>query len=761
MMNERLAAIRDQAIIRSQESRTSPKEANWTEAFFEKYPDLPLEERQARSFAYALENEPVYCFPRERLVGQIYQIVPGSGAVDVSGSATDDRWDLYAVRPTAAEEVHRLLPENEWYAQYFGDGAGPGHISWDYGPVLDQGVQSMLVRIEELRGGTTDEDKITFYRSVAITLRGLLAWVNRHHDLLKDMMNREADPQRYQELSEMAEICERTPGLPARNFREAVQSFLFQYLAVLFENPHGGNGPGRLDWYLWPFLETDLREGRSTLEEARDLIIELFIKMDERIRDADGWVEAIVVGGRHPDGASSVNPLSYIIVEAIMALKQTHPSVYIRLHDDAPPDFVDLATRYLIESDNRGQIYGDDTIVSTLIADGTAAADARHWGAGGCMEVGVQGMSGDLLFAFAHNLARTFELVLNGGKLLMTGEAILPGMKALGDYQTFEELYEAFEDEVERELSILMRRLDIYLAHYARYRPSFLLSSMVADCLARGHTINDGGARYPHYGGSGLGIPNIGDSLYAVKRVVFDEQRYTGEELLNALRADFKGYEAMRVYLLNLPKYGSGENEEATRMVDRVLHTFSHPLKRHRNPHGGHCRPIILGFVWVVQHGLQVGATPDGRLAGQPLAHGLTPQSGAAINGVTAAITDATSLSLDCASGGGSMMWDIEHFWAEPEFVKPVLLTYMNEGGHIFQGNLTRIEDLIAAQNNPEQYRDLMVRVGGYSARFVTLSPEAQEEIISRYRYGGAPTHSGVPGHHGQSLSLEKEERLS
>jgi formate C-acetyltransferase len=185
-----------------------------------------------------------------------------------------------------------------------------------------------------------------------------------------------------------------------------------------------------------------------------------------------------------------------------------------------------------------------------------------------------------------------------------------------------------------------------------------------------------------------------------------------------------------------LPKFGVDE-EEVDALVDRVLTTFSDSLKSHRTPYGGHCRPVILGFVWVVSYGQEVGATPDGRHAGQPLAHGLSPQSGAAVKGITAAINSATRLSLEQISGGGAMMWDLDPGCASPEIVKPLLQTFIQKGGHIFQGNMMSVDTLLAAQRNPHEHRDLMVRVAGYSARFAGLSRATQNEIIARHKYCG------------------------
>jgi len=382
-------------------------------------------------------------------------------------------------------------------------------------------------------------------------------------------------------------------------------------------------------------------------------------------------------------------------------------------------------------------VYGDDAVIEALHRSGKVAVeDARHWTAGGCMEVSPQGCNCDLLFSFAHNVARTFELVINGGCLMQTGERVVDHPKTLADYTSFEELYTDFEAELARELGILARRLDIYLEEYARLRPSFLLSSMTHDCLEKGRSINDGGARYTNYGGSGVGIPNVGDSLYAIQRAVFLDRRVTAAELFNALRADFVGFEALQAYLRSLPKYGAGD-EAADAMTDRVFCTFADLLASHTTRHGGTLVPIILGFVWVVDFGRQVGATPDGRNAGRPLAHGLSPQSGSAVKGITGAIRSATSLSLDKAGGGGAMMWDLDPSWAAPSVVKPLLKTFVDRGGHIFQGNVISVETLRKAQQNPDEYRDLIVRVAGWSARFGTLSPATQEEIITRYKYAG------------------------
>ena len=223
----------------------------------------------------------------------------------------------------------------------------------------------------------------------------------------------------------------------------------------------------------------------------------MFIRFEERLYPGDGWVESVVVGGTHPDGSSAVNPLSHIIVQSIMGLSQTHPAVYVRLSENAPEDFVDLTTRYLLEGENRAQVYNDDACVPAIIAGGATPEDAHTYMAGGCMEISAQGANSDMNFSCIHNVGRVLELVLNGGRDLRDGGRRIPHKRALPDYADFEDLYAAFEMELDRQYAAMRDSLDIFSECYARYRPCYLLSSLIADCLDRGREQHDGGARLP------------------------------------------------------------------------------------------------------------------------------------------------------------------------------------------------------------------------------------------------------------------------
>ncbi len=716
-MSPRLARFLSTARRRGHEPHTSPKEANITHAFFDLYPDLPLLERQARSLAYALAEEPLVFDPDETIAGQIWQACPGAGDVFINGS-TDPRWRDWSVVGVAPLWVAERAPECPECER--GVGAFPGHIGWDWRLVLDLGFAGLRERFEEAAQAAEDAEAREFHTAVTIALDGAIAFARR--------IAEGASP-------ELRERCERVPLLPARDFREAIQAFWTQHLAVMFENPYGGNGPGLMDRFLWPWLERDLDRGALDLDEAREIITELFIKLDERIARHDGWVEAICVGGRTADGDGAENPLSRILVETIMSLEQTHPSVYIRLRDDAPDDFAALAADYLREGGCRAQIHGDDPIIASLVGGGIAHADACEWMAGGCMEESPQGRSADFVFTYVHNLVSTFEAVLHGGTPPLQERCIAPVETDLTDYASFEDFFAAFRLETDRALRLLLRRLDVWVEAYARYRPALLISSMVHDCLERGKPLSAGGARYQDYSGSVVGIPNVADSLLAIERAVYREGFVTPDELLQALRDNFEGHEPLRRRLLRLPRFGQ-DNAEADAMAQRVLDCYLRPCEQHVTAFGGRVRPIVLGFVWVAQMGATTGATPDGRRAGEPLAHGLSPQCGSADRGLSAAIRSATRLELSRLSGGAAMMFDLDPAWAKREVVEATLRTFTALGGQIFQGNVLDTEQLERALAEPELHRDLIVRVGGYSARFVTLSPVTQQEILNRRRFG-------------------------
>jgi len=714
---------------------------HWRQAFFDRHREEPLALRQARSFADSLVNEPVCLLPEGRLVGHIYQAVPGSGAPDGGGwGGLCPDLDAAAVidRRVAAElpglARYGLSPES-WVCF---TRCSPGHIGWRWEWVLADGIAGLFRRLDAAADGVDETGRQTL-AAMRVVLSAVLEWNDRHLAALREALAGESAPGRRAERAAQIALCERVPRLGARSFREALQAFHFTYLATLFENPHGGNGPGRLDYWLWPFLERDLAAGVETLASARELIDELFIRFHERLmHGSDGWVETIVVAGSHPDGTSAYNPLSRLMIESIAALNLSHPSVYIRMPEHPEEDLVRLAAGDLVQGGNRAQIVSDSAIVAAMTHGGAMpVADARQYMCGGCMEISPQGMNGDLLFSGFINTPKILELVINGGCCLRTAAAILPDQRrSLPDYATFDDLYAAVEQVLGRMLEDTFRLMDVTAEVWGRLRPRFLVSSMVQDCIRRGRGINAGGARYEDFGSTPLGLPNLADSLTAIRLAVYDEPFVTASDLLAALRGNFAGQEPLRRRLLALPKYGQGV-AAADAMMQRVVRSVCAFYEARRNGLGGRMKPMIMTFRMAPVAGRALGASADGRLAGTPIAQGVTPQNVAMTRGLSVTIASQNSLELFRFRGGASSMYDLDPAIAKPAVVAALLKAFLAGGGQMFQGNTTSVRDLERAVEKPEEFPHLLVRVGGFSARFVALEPEIQQEIISRHRHAG------------------------
>ncbi len=326
--------------------------------------------------------------------------------------------------------------------------------------------------------------------------------------------------------------------------------------------------------------------------------------------------------------------------------------------------------------------------------------------------------------------------MITGGTCLKTGDRLpcFQSEKGLMGYSDFQHFYEDFIQEAKRVTHLSLKLQDYYSFYSAKNRPSFLISSMLDDCLERGRNMHDGGVKYHDYGVTPLALPNTIDSLLAIKKAVFEKKLCSAEELINALKANFKGYEVLQNQLKQLPKYGM-DDDEADAFAGRVMKDFADMYHSYTTRHGGKGKPIILTFVYAPKASQMLGARADGSNAGAMVAHGITPQASAMTKGITAAINSVGKLPHQCFSGGASTMWDFDSSWVNENILRAVLCSFIQKNGQIFQGNTTSVEDLLKAKADPENYKHLIVRVGGYSARFVNLKSEIQEEIINRMRH--------------------------
>jgi len=719
MKSERIAALEQACAERGRQRIPAHFRRDYHAAALTRFAELEPWEKTARSMAYAIENQEIYARGDDRIGGMIYQMneMPAEREAPDLDYISEAQKRFYGEYPEAPElQKYHLI-----------GGVAKGHITWHFERILSLGVEGLRARFEEALADAADAEAAQFYRGVIILLDALMAFSDKHIAAYEALGNHE-----------LAERMRKVPRRPAETFIEAVQAFYMQHMVVMAENPFGGNGPGRLDYHLWPYLERDLAAGRCTLAEAREIIDELFLRIDERLYGGDRWVEAIVVGGTHPDGTSAVNPLTYIMVESIMDLDITHPSVYIRLPADPPEELMQLCARYMISGCSRAQILCDPAVVGALVKNGTPYEDAVHYACGGCMEVSVQGATSDFLYIGWQNTAKMLELMITGGICLRTGERIrgFRADKSLAAYGDFESFYADFIAEARRLTEIYLREQDIFSERAQTARPSYLISSMIDDCLERGRNMHGGGARYHDYGGTHLAMPNVADGLYAIRVAVFEKKICTAEEMIAALTADFKGYEHLQARLRAIPKYGI-DHAEADEMAARVMRDFTDMYLNYTTRWGGRGKPVILTFIYSPIAASQLGATPDGRNAGKGVAHGVTPHMDSMTEGITAAINSCGRMPYEQFAGGASTMWDFDSAWATEPLIEALLRTFIENNGQIFQGNTTPLEELLAARENPEEHRGLLVRVGGYSARFVTLSRELQDEIISRMRHCG------------------------
>lgn len=682
------------------------------------YSDLPQWEKIARATHYALINQDIYIYPSDKIIGRIFF----NNIKNVEKICPDLDFST-SPRNKVASEID-YLDEFCDTCHFFDKKITKGHIAWLWDRILHHGVDGLIKMFKTQLDNAKDQKAVEFYSGVLIVLDAIIIWNNKHIQKLKEL-----------KMYDLAEICERVPQYPARNFKEAVQAYHMQHIMVLSENPYGGNSPGRLDYYLYPYLEQDLKEGTCTLEEAREIIDELFLRIDESVHIRDQWGITISIGGSHKNGTSAVNKLTYIMIESIIGLNITHPLLYPRMPKNPPKEYIDLCVKYILNGNNRAQILNDEAIIKAVVNSGVRYTDAVEYVCGGCMEVSPMGMQSDFLFQGWNNIPKFVEVAITGGQCLVTGKQLKgTKFKGLENYTNFEDFYIDFENELQRIIHIYFHIQDIASEEAAKSRPAYLLCSMLDDCLTTGRNHHDGGARYHNYGSAPIGIANAADSLFAIKKAVFDDKICTASSLVSALKTNYEGNENLRLKLLNIPKYGQ-ENNEADDFAKKVMLSISKAYSSYKNRFGGIGLPIVLTFTFGATASKLLGAGADGSFSGKMVSHGLTPQSSAMINGITSAINSNLNMPTEIFSGGASTMWDFDSDWINEDLLKTILEVFLDGGGQIFQGNTTSVDDLIKAQNNPEDFYNLIVRVGGFSARFVNLNTDIQNDIIFRYRH--------------------------
>lgn len=628
-----------------------------------------------------------------------------------------------------------------------------GHIVVDYPRMLTRGLRSI---IDEAKGylsavpvSLAEQRKNLSMQAAVIAMEAVITFARRYAALAHDMAEKETDPERKAELKEIARICAKVPEQPAESFYEAVQASLILFIALRIEAYAPGVSLGRIDQYLYPFYENDITSGRLSNAFAVELMEMLLIKMNdlaclmsaETVEFLSGFptLASIMIGGVTRDGADAVNPLTYLIMAAESNIRLTAEEFVARISRENTDDFVIATCELAAEMKGKIKFISDDTAIKQLLHTGKSIEDARDYVVLGCASPSSPGCSLDITGG-AINFGYILELALNDGKSRLTGERIgLP----TGDprsFMSYDTLWDAFKKQCDYILRMAISSRNADRRIYAENVPTPLHSAMMEKCFETGIDVVDiGDKMFSTESQGAVGVPNVGDSLAAIKKLVFEEKKYSMDELLNALDANFTGCDKLRADLIDAPKYGN-DIDYVDGIVNDVLEYAASILESCEGIAGTmHTLAAMAGTGNFVM-GSKVGALPDGRLAGKPLSEGgIAPSQGRNVSGPTASMRSVAKLNHVAVCGGSvyNMRFNPAAVDTDEKMRKfaMMLRTYCETGGFHIQFNFLSADTLRAAQENPKQYRDLLVRVATYSAYFVELSKQVQDDIIAKTEF--------------------------
>ena len=583
-------------------------------------------------------------------------------------------------------------------------------------------------------------------KAMAIAADALICFAERHAELARTLAQTASTEERKTELIRIADICSHVPAHSPRNFWEALQYYWFVHLGVTSElNPWDAFCPGHLDQHLLPFYEAGLTDGTLTPEFAEELIQCLWVKFDNQPAPPKVGVTAqesstytdfvqINIGGVKADGSDAVNPLSYIMLDVIETMRQVQPNPSVQLSQKNPGQFAKRVMEVVREGMGKPDIFNSELVVEEMVRVGKSIIDARQGGTSGCVETGAFGKESYILTGY-FNMPKVLEITLHSGRDPRTGKQVGPQTKNACDFKLFDELFSAYEEQLNYFIDVKIRGNNLIERLYAQVLPAPFLSLLIDDCIANGRDYHDGGARYDSSYIQGVGLGTMTDALTALKVHVFEERSLSMQEILSALDVDFKDQERLRQILLyRTPKFGN-DDDKADNIMVRVFEAYYKAIEGRPNTRGGMYHVNLLPTTCHIYFGSVVKATPDGRHAGMPLSEGISPVQGADRNGPTAVLRSVAK--MDQSRTGGTLLnqkFTPQLLASDSSLEKFLNLIrgYFQLGGHHIQFNVVDAKTLRAAQVHPDQYRDLIVRVAGYSDYFCDLTEGLQEEIISR-----------------------------
>ena len=711
------------------------------------------------------------------------------------GKTTSELATSYMEPETLLAMEHNIFtPGNYFYN-------GVGHVTVKYGEVLAIGFSGIKAKaqaeLDKLCLADGDyQKKSRFLEAVMISCDAAIEYARRYARLALKEAEECTDPVRKRELLQIAQNCANVPEKGATGFYEACQSFWFVQQLLQIESSGHSISPGRFDQYMYPYYQKDMESGKITREFAQELMDCIWVKLNDlnKCRDAasaEGFAgyslfQNLIAGGQNEEGIDVTNDLSFMSIQASMHVFLPQPSLSVRVWNGTPHEFLIRAAELTRTGIGLPAYYNDEVIIPSLMSRGLTLQDARDYNIIGCVEPQKSGKTEGWHDAAFFNMCRPLELVFSNG--IDKGVRIGPATGNVEDMTTFEQFYDAYKKQMDYAIQLLVNADNAIDMAHAERCPLPFLSSMVDDCMKVGKTVQEGGAAYNFTGPQGFGVANMADSLYSVKTLVYDEKKITMGELKEALATNYgKGLGAEDVAamtakianelkeagktigekevaaILNtvvaaseapevkangerilklieeVPKFGN-DIPEVDAFARDVAYTYTEPLQNYKNPRGGSFQAGLYPVSANVPLGAQTGATPDGRLAYQPVADGVSPSAGKDVNGPTAAANSVSRLDHYIASNGTlfnqkfhpsalSGRNGLENFVG-------LIRSYFDQKGSHMQFNVVSRETLLDAQKHPEQYKHLVVRVAGYSALFTTLSKSLQDDIIRRTEQG-------------------------
>lgn len=655
------------------------------------------------------------------------------------------------------ERVFSEVPD-QWRTAYeaglfteFMEQRAPGHTALD-GTIYESGMLDFKQRIAE-RLGRLDylcdplaSDRAEQLRAMDIACDAAVIFAERHADLAWEQAKTEPDPARRAELLRIAEVCRRVPAQAPRDFWEALQMYWFVHLGTITElNGWDAMTPGHLDQHLSPFYEKGLADGTLTREGAKELLSCLWIKVNNHPAPPKVGVTAkesgtyndftnINLGGLRRDGSDGVSELSYLILEVVDELRLLQPQVSVQISQKTPDRFLKAAAKVIRQGYGYPSIFNTDAVVMEQVRVGKTLEDAREGGCSGCIETGAFGKEAYILTGYL-NVPKILELALNNGRDQLTGKQVGPQTGEPESFATFDDLYDAFNRQLDWVVDLKIRVNNYIERMYATHSPAPFLSTVIHDCIEKGQDYYNGGPRYNTNYIQCCGIGTVTDSLSAIKTHVFDAKSVPMDRLLAALRANFQDFEALRLKLWNKTPFFGNDDDRADDIMRRVYDSLFTIIDGRPNTKGTSYHLNMLSTTCHVYFGKMLGASANGRLAHLPESDGTSPSHGADRNGPTAVVKSLSK--MDQIKSGGTLLNQrflpgVLKTDQDLDKLAQLVRTYFRLGGHHIQFNVVDTQTLRQAQASPDQYRNLLVRVAGYSDYFVDLDLDHQEEIIRR-----------------------------